>query len=379
MKIAFITSMKSGLPQFVFRDIKALIDRGHYVRLFTLLNVEGLYNPLRDWDIVPIRFFQTIKSSIWFILRNPILFSRLFIESWKMSSLVDLAMAINFSEKMRDFDIIFAYFGDHKLFTGYFCKRITQIPLIVSIRAYELHQNPNPKMFIKALNNCDRIITISEYNKSILVNKYGIQSNQIEMVRQLIDLTKFKYERKIKILIVAFFSEKKGHDILFNAFKNLNRDDVELWVVGDEAPDRNNVDCRDLVEKLGLVQKVAFFGTQSDVALRALYRECDIFCLPSRTDSYGDHEGFPNAIAEAMAFGKPVVSTLHAGIPEIVDEILVPENNVEQLANALHRACDSIEYRKELGENNRIIVEQHFSSSNSDRVEDILLRYAKRQ
>jgi glycosyltransferase involved in cell wall biosynthesis len=125
-----------------------------------------------------------------------------------------------------------------------------------------------------------------------------------------------------------------------------------------------------------LESKVAFFGALSGTALRALYRECDVFCLPSRTDSFGDKEGFPNVIAEAMAFGKPVVSTLHAGIPEIVNEVLVPENDVEQLALALKKVCDSVEYRKELGKNNRSIVEENFSPSNSDRVEGILLKYS---
>lgn len=377
MKIAFITSMKSGLPQFVFRDIQGLINRDHYVRLFTLRNMKGLYNPLSDWDLVPIKRLQIIKSFIWFLIQRPLLFFQLLFDSLNTSSLIDLVIAISFVNQMTDFDIIYSYFGDHKLFTGYYCKRITQIPLVVSIRAYELHNNPNPKLFRKALYYCDRIITISEFNKITLVNHFGIEPNQIDIVRQFIDLNKYKYENKIKILIVAFFSEKKGHQVLFNALKQLNRDDLELWVVGDQAPDRNNVDCRYLVEELGLGSNVAFFGAQSGVALRALYRECDVFCLPSRTDSKGDKEGFPNVIAEAMAFGKPVISTYHAGIPEIVDEILVAENNVEQLANALNRVCNSAKYRQELGAKNRIIVEEKFSSSNSDKVEEILKRYSK--
>ena len=112
--------------------------------------------------------------------------------------------------------------------------------------------------------------------------------------------------------------------------------------------------------------------------MKALYRECDVFCLPSRTDPSGDKEGFPNVIIEAMAFGKAVVSTRHAGIPEAIDDaVLVDEGNVEQLVEALNRVCDSVTLRRELGERNRRVAEQMFSMANNDRLEKILQHYAR--
>lgn len=378
MKIAFITSMKYGLSQFIFRDIEALMTREHEVRLFTLRHTKGLYNPRPDWKVVPLSWWRLIFHQPWFFIRNPGLSMRLLHTALSTGSLIDLAIAVSLVDRMRDVDIIYAYFGDHKLFTGYYCKRITGIPLIVTIRAYELYRNPNPKMFVEALRYCDRILTISEYNREFLIKQFDAPASKIDMVRQTLDLDAYKFEPKLKILIVGFFAEKKGHDVLFRALKQLHRDDVELWVVGDMAPDRNVVDCRRLARELGVASQVAFFGAQSGNALRALYRECEIFCLPSRTDRYGDKEGFPNAIAEAMAFGKPVVTTRHAGIGEVVDAILVDENNVEQLAEALNRACNSAELRRQLGERNRAMAERLFSPTNNDRLEEILLRHSKR-
>lgn len=377
MKIALLTSMKYGLTQFIFRDLKALDTKGHELQLFTLHYTAGLYNPLPKWEVNRISPFRVALHTLELVLSRPLLFVRLLRTALATHSLVNLLVAVGFAKRMRDADLIFAYFGDHKLFVGYYCKHLTDLPLLVTVRAYELYRNPNPEMFVKSLAACDRVLTITEYNRNFLVNQCGVPANKIDIVRQIVDLTKFKYEPKIKILIVGFFAEKKGHEILFRAIKQLDRDDIELWVVGDMNPSVLRTDCRQLARDMGIEAKVAFFGVQSDVALRALYRECDIFCLPSRTDRLGDKEGFPNVIAEAMAFSKPVVSTYHAGIPEAIDALLVEENNAEALAEALSRACDSADLRRELGERNRQVVEEMFSPANNDLLEEILLRYAR--
>ena len=378
MRIALITSMKYGLTQFIFRDTKALADKGHLVRLFTLRNSPGLYNPLPEWEVVSASRLRSVIDQLIFMVQKPELYWQLLKKALATKSLANLSIAISFARHMSDIDVIYAYFGDHKFLVGYYLKRITGVPLLVTVRAYELYNNPNDQLFIEALDYCDRIVTITEYNKKYLTNHFSAPSDKIDIVRQIIDLSAYKPVPKIKILIVGFFSTKKGHEVLFKALKQLNRRDLEVWVVGDEAPDRTLVDCRQLVKDLDIEEQVVFFGAHSGNALRAFYRECDIFCLPSRTDQYGDKEGFPNVIAEAMAFGKPVVSTRHAGIPEAIDQVLVDENDVEQLAAALTQVCDSVELRQQMGQRNRQVVEQMFSPANNDRLEQILQNYARK-
>ena len=372
MKIAFIISMKYGLTQFMWRDINALVEKGHDLHLFTLLNQPGLYNPLPGWKVTTIRWVTLLLAHLSLLIQRPLLYCRLVATALRTHSLRNFAIAVQFAADMKDTEVIYAYFGDHKFFVGYYCKLITGLPLVVTIRAYELHNNPNPTLFRQALAACDLIVTISAYNRQLLIERFGALAGRIEIVRQIVDLEAFCAKPTIKILIVGFFSEKKGHDVLFQAFKTMQRPDVELWVVGDVAPDRNVVDCRQLAKTLGIEKQIAFFGEQSGAALRALYRECDIFCLPSRTDSTGDKEGFPNAIMEAMAFSKPVVSTYHAGIPEVVDAMLVEENNVPQLAAALQQLCDDVALRRHLGDHNRVIAERLFSPANNDRLEALL-------
>jgi len=377
MKIALITSMKYGLTQFIYRDIEALMSKGHQVRLFALLNNKGLFNPLPDWKVISVSRIRTVVMQFLFFIRQPVLYLRLLQTALRTHSIGNLAIAVGFVDQMRDVDVIYAYFGDHKLYTGYYCKRITGIPLLVTIRAYELYRNPNPELFTEALSYCDRILTITEYNRNVLAEKFSVPPQKVDVVRQIVDLDTYKDQPKIKILIVGFFAEKKGHEVLFKAIRHMNRADIELWVVGEITPSVVGVDCRKLAKELGIESQVAFFGAQTGVALRALYQACDIFCLPSRPDRHGDKEGFPNVIAEAMAFGKPVVSTRHAGIPEAIDAILVDENSVEQLAGALQQVSDSAELRQRLGERNRAMAERMFSPRNTDNLEKILEKYAR--
>jgi colanic acid/amylovoran biosynthesis glycosyltransferase len=91
--------------------------------------------------------------------------------------------------------------------------------------------------------------------------------------------------------------------------------------------------------RLGLADRVAFFGLQPHATVREKMARAAIFLQHSVTDAEGNEEGLPIAIQEAMASGAVVISTIHAGIPDAVttgeDGLLVAEGDLDGYAAAL--------------------------------------------
>lgn len=372
MHLGVIASMKKGLEHFIYRELKVFADKGMSISLYPTKYQLGLYNARNDWKLYRWHPATIIVKQPYFFLRAPIRYLRLLGEALKTRSLVDFMVASHFARLMTDVDVIYATFGDHKLYIGYYCKRILQKPLVVTIHAYELYQNPNPLFFKTALAACNRIITVTDYNKALLMDRFNVDASRIEVVRISVDIEDYCPQKKFRVLIVGFFVERKGHEILFKAVRKLEKDNIEIWVVGDGGAEDASVDVHGMADRLGISSQVAFFGKLAGNALKAVYRACDVFCLPCHKDSSGVCEGFPTVLAEAMAFGKPVISTRHVEIPRIIDQIVVDENDVDGLARAIEQLYQSKELRQNLGKRNRELALRHFSSRNAVKTAQML-------
>ncbi|MCA9239280.1 MAG: glycosyltransferase family 4 protein, partial [Planctomycetales bacterium] len=368
LRVGAIASLKRGLEHFIDRELRLLEQNGCRIDLFPTKHRRGLYNPqpswrLHRWSVLAVLLAQPLR-----LIAAPRAYLAALAEAVSVGAVGDFFLAAYFAPAMRNVDVLYATFGDRKLYVGYFAKRMLGKPLVVEIHAYELYNNPNPRLFGRALAACDRVVSVSQYNRELLQQRFGVDENKVEVVRLSVDLDSYRSRDKFIVLVVAYFVEKKGHEVLLEALSLLDSQDIELWLVGGPRDSSDSVDVASLVEKHGVASQVAFFGEQNGVALRALYQACDVFCLPSRHDSQGEAEGFPSVLIEAMASGKPVVTTRHVEIPRVVPQVLVPENDATALAAALdHVRQLPREDLLAMGRQNTVLAERHFSSTNARR------------
>jgi glycosyltransferase involved in cell wall biosynthesis/GT2 family glycosyltransferase len=172
-------------------------------------------------------------------------------------------------------------------------------------------------------------------------------------------------DEKIKVLSVARIEPRKGIDILLSAAKKIlfQRKDVEFYFVGrDPCLPGFDVIQKFQIENAGnfdLLNSVHFLGEVSEEKLHQYYRESDIFCLPSRYESFG------LVLVEAMTFGLPCVASNAGGISEIVIDgitgFLFENENVDDLVHKLLKLCDAKELRTEMGKVGRRRFEMEFS------------------
>jgi len=169
-------------------------------------------------------------------------------------------------------------------------------------------------------------------------------------------------QRTIEIVCVAALSRRKGHAVLLDAFALLlaRGRDVRLVVAGD-GEERAALEHR--AARPDLRGRVRFAGALGHDAVRRLYDDADIACLPSYA------EGVPTVLMEAMAMEIPVVATGIMGVPELVEDgrsgLLVPPARPDLLADALERLVGDPALRRAMGSAGRERVVGHYEVDRS--------------
>jgi len=155
---------------------------------------------------------------------------------------------------------------------------------------------------------------------------------------------------KKQISFVGRFVEKKGPWLTLLAFKNLlqKHPDANLVMAGD-GPLLSV--CQSLCTALK-ISNVEFTGSLAHNAVESLYQNTMIYVQHSIVAASGDREGTPVSVMEAMSAGIPVVCTRHQGINDVVEEnvsgLLIDEQDIEAMADAICQLLDSENLRKSI-------------------------------
>lgn len=182
--------------------------------------------------------------------------------------------------------------------------------------------------------------------------------NDVQEKRRLRNLIALKYgyekslyyysgEKKIdpartRLVSIGYFERVKGHDILLKAM-TLLPERFELTLRGDGIL-RGHYER--FIEEHGLSNRVRIIGKVDK--LKSLLDECDIFCMPSRS------EGLPAAPLEAMACGLPVVAARVGGLKDIVTDgfngFLCEPESAEDLAAKIQKAAVEVRNHEDIAE-----------------------------
>lgn len=149
------------------------------------------------------------------------------------------------------------------------------------------------------------------------------------------------------ILGAGKLRKEKGFDRLLKSFRGIGCPDVHLVILGD-GPERDRL--IGLANRLCIGSRVHFPGASSEIERWFDHARC--FVLSSH------HEGWPNVLMEAMAYGCPVVSfDCRYGPSEIFENgtsgILIAQNDVAGLRDAISRILTDMEHRSRLADAGR--------------------------
>ncbi|QQS42009.1 MAG: glycosyltransferase [Acidobacteriota bacterium] len=193
----------------------------------------------------------------------------------------------------------------------------------------------------------------------------GISPTKIDLVENVVNLPGTepsgvdKPKEDISISFVGRLAAQKRPEVFIELANRMNAKlpamDLKFRIVGD-GPLRGKLEahCADL----GLSEeKVRFEGERPNIS--EVYSSSDILVLPS------SHEGTPNVLLEAMAFGVPVVATSVGGVPELLSDgngVLVDADDFEQLAAATEELIVDPGLRMRIGIAGRDHVRKHHSA-----------------
>jgi len=222
----------------------------------------------------------------------------------------------------------------------------------------------------------DAVACISDYTRSQVMRDLApAQWPKVGLVRMGVDTCRFRPAdvptdrpagAPLRILTVGRLVPVKGIPLLVDAVAALNAQGTpaELTIVGG-GPLREELTAG--IAARGLEDAVHLLGPVSQEHLPELYRQADVFCLPSF------NEGIPVVLMEAMATGLPVVTTAITGIPELVQHrrtgLLVTPGRADQLADALAELAADPALVRELGTQARAaVVRDHDPEANGRRL-----------
>jgi colanic acid/amylovoran biosynthesis glycosyltransferase len=387
-KILYIVSRFPALSTtFIDREIRALASAGYHIRTvsrWTTLDGEVSEDTLDyysntlylDQAGTVRQFFAQLnvlisKPLVWF--KN----LRLIFDEKEIKNSRDrLRLLKHFIEagyvytRLRNEGIshIHAHFLNAPTSIALFLSRYLGIPYSFTMHGSNIHLDP--LMLKTKLSFCKRAVTISQFNRKFLLDKYGSEyGEKIDVIHCGIDPHMFRSQPRVSdgpsvVLAVGRLIEIKGFRYLLEACRMLKESGLKFsCLIAGDGEDMEMLSGKCI--EFGIGNVVTLLGSRSHQEVLRLLQDASVFVLPSIVTEKGGREGIPVALMEAMAMELPVVSTRSAGIPELVGDgregLLVEHSNASELASAIGFLLRNPDVGKKMGKMGREKVKKDFN------------------
>jgi len=267
----------------------------------------------------------------------------------------------------ESFDIIHAH--DWLAYpAGIEARAVSGKPLVVHVHATEFDrtggESINQHVYEiekEGMEEADHVVTVSDFTKQHVIHRYGIPSHKVTVIHNGINSEEYDYElpplqervtelkragNKI-VLFVGRITLQKGPDYFVRVARRVLAYKPNTYFIIAGSGDME----RQIIEQaayLGIGDRVLFAGFMRGNELNALYREADLFVLPSVSEPFG------LVPLEALANKTPALISKQSGVSEIMTNILKTDFwDIDEMTNKIVAVLTHDSLRTTLAENGK--------------------------
>lgn len=358
-RIAYLVNQyPKGSHTFIRREIVGLEARGVPVERFSIRSLEGRLVDARDLEerrrtcvLLEQGVGGLLGAVVACIVGRPARFAAalgLAVRTgWRsdrglLRNLVYLAEACLLLRELRarGVDHVHAHFGTNPATVAMLCRVLGGPPFSFTAHGPEEFDKPDLLALGEKIHRAEFVAGVSSFGRSQLYRRCAPDDwRKVEVVHcgvdaSFLDAPHAPAPRAPRLVCVGRLCEQKGQLLLVEAAARLVREglDLRLVLVGDGEL-REAIEAR--LTRAGLERHVEITGWASGERVREELQAARAMVLPSFA------EGLPVGVMEALALGRPVISTYVAGIPELVTPDcgwLVPAGSIDALVDAMREA-----------------------------------------
>lgn len=225
------------------------------------------------------------------------------------------------------------------------------VRLTIAIRIAPRFFGPLTSLVIRNLYQmADSIVMQTNQGKEDAVSIWGFDKDKCHVIPNPLDSSllsptpSFTSRKEGLIVAIGRLEQQKRFDLLLNAFSRLPTNIAQQLVILGSGAKMDEL--KELSVKLGVSNRVQFLGHLADPTI--WLDQCSLFVLSS------DFEGFPNALAEAMARGCPIVCTnCDTGPREMIQDgisgLLTPINDASALTKSINYMLEHKAFARSCG------------------------------